>query len=187
MLPSIISMIADQDDREFMTQLFMQYRRLMFSEISKLVSNSDEAEDILQNALIKLCDKVSLLRGLDERRRISYIITTVRNHAKNHIRDNQTEPIYSLDDENFNLADSISDGTDIEQSIIIKEQLMELSAVWSKLDDITRQLLESKYILKMKDEEIGKALGTNSSSVRMMLTRARRKALTLMTATDMQV
>ena len=186
MLPSVITMIANENDREFMTRLFMQYRRLMFSEINKLVSNPTEAEDILQNALIKLCDKVSLLRDLDERRRISYIITAVKNQAKNHIRDNQKVSIYSLDDENFDLANSISDGTDIEQNLIIKEQLKELSAVWSKLDDISRQLLESKYLLKMNDEEIGNMLGTNPASVRMMLTRARRKALNLMTATEKQ-
>ncbi|MEA4895141.1 MAG: sigma-70 family RNA polymerase sigma factor [Oscillospiraceae bacterium] len=173
--------MVDEDDREFMTQLFLQYHRIMFSEISKIIPGSSEAEDVLQNALIRLCDKVTLLRELDERRRICYVITTVRNQAKNQIRSNQEMPICSFDDEDLNLLESVSDGTDIEQSIIIKEQLKDFSLVWSALDGACQRLLEGKYILKKSDNELAKDLGISPSSIRMMLTRARRKALGLMT------
>ena len=181
MLPSVIALIVDEDDREFMTQLFLQYRRIMFSEISKLISDPWDTEDILQNSLIKLCDKVSLLRDLDERRRVCYVITTVRNLAKNHIRDNHVVSICSFDDDNLNLSDTISDGTDINQTIIIKEQLKDLASVWNMLDETTQRLLEGKYILMKSDAELGQMLGINPSSVRMMLTRSRRKALDLIT------
>lgn len=184
MLPSVITMIVDEDDREFMTRLFLQYRRIMYSEISKLIHDPYDIEDILQNAIIKLCDKISLLRDLDERRRISYIITTVRNLAKNYIRDNHVVSICSFDDDNLNLSDTISDGTDIDQTIIVKEQLMDLSSVWNRLDGTSQSLLEGKYILMKSDAELGQMLGINPSSVRMMLTRSRRRALDLMTTKD---
>ena len=48
--------------------------------------------------------------------------------------------------------------------------------VWPQLDSRTRQLLEDKYVLNMSDAEIASALGVKSSSVRMLLTRARSKA-----------
>jgi len=184
MLPSVIALIVDEDDREFMTQLFLRYRRIMFSEISKLISDQWDAEDILQNSLIKLCDKVSLLRDLDEHRRICYVITTVRNLAKNHIRDNHVVSICSFDDENLNLSDTISDGTNIDQTIIIKEQLKDLASVWQMLDETSQRLLEGKYIMMKSDAELGHILGINPSSVRMMLTRSRRKALNLMTTNN---
>lgn len=180
MLPSVISMMVDEDDRDFMSQLYLKYRNIMFSEIIKLISDPWEAEDILQNALIKLSDKVSLLRELDERRRINYVITAVRNLAKNSIRDNHIVFLCSLDDESLNLAECISDGTEIEQGIILREQLKDLSSVWSMLDETSQCLLEGKYILRRSDEELGSILGINPSSVRMMLTRSRRKALELM-------
>ncbi|NCB74536.1 MAG: sigma-70 family RNA polymerase sigma factor [Clostridia bacterium] len=180
MLPSVIALIVDEDDREFMTQLFLKYQRIMFSEINKLISDQWDAEDILQNALIKLCDKVSLLRDLDEHRRICYVISTVRNLAKNHIRDNHVVSICSFDDDNLNLSDKISDGTDIDNTIIIKEQLKDLASVWNMLDETTQCLLEGKYILLKSDAELGQMLGISPSSIRMMLTRSRRKALWLM-------
>ncbi len=184
MLPSVIAMMVNDSDRELMTRIFMQYRRLMYSEISKLLPDSCDIEDILQNALIKLCDKIALLRDLDERRRISYIITTVRNLAKNHIRDNHVVSICSFDDDNLNLVDTISNSTNIDEEIIIKEQLKELSSIWNILDETSQRLLEGKYILKKSDTELGQMLGINPSSVRMMLTRSRRRALELMTTKD---
>lgn len=180
MLPPVVFMMVDETDREFMTELFLRYKRIMFSEISKIVPDQWEAEDILQNALIKLSEKVSLLRGLDERRRVSYVITTVRNLAKNSLRDKHGLTVYSLDDENLRLADSISEGTDIEQSVIFKEQLEDLSLVWDMLDDTSKCVLEGKYILKKSDAELGKMLGISPASVRMMLTRSRRKVLELL-------
>ena len=180
MLPSLITMMVDENDREFMTQLFLQYRRIMLSEIHKIIPDSCETEDVFQNALIRLCDKVSLLRDLDERRRICYVITTVRNQAKNHIRDSHIVSICSFDDDNLNLADTVSDGSDIDQAIILKEQLKDFSSVWNKLDETSQRLLEGKYILMKSDAELGRILGVTPSSVRMMLTRSRRKALELM-------
>lgn len=41
-------------------------------------------------------------------------------------------------------------------------------------------MLEARYILEKTDAEIGKSLGLTPSSVRMVLTRARRKAFDLM-------
>lgn len=180
MLLSIMTMLDEESDREFMTQLFMTYRRLMYSEIDNILSNACETEDVLQNALIKLCDKVALLRSLDERKRVCYVITTVRNQAKNHIRNAHGNPILSFDDDEMNLAESVSDGTDIESSIILKEQLKTLSSVWDRLDNTSQLLLEGKYILKRSDNELGKELGLNPSSIRMVLSRARKKALKLM-------
>lgn len=104
----------------------------------------------------------------------------MRNLAKNHIRDNHVVSISSFDDDNLNLSDTISDGTNIDQTIIIKEQLKDLASVWNTLDETTQRLLEGKYILMKSDAELGQMLGINPSSVRMMLTRSRRKALELM-------
>lgn len=178
-MPPSIKMMVDEDDREFMTQLFLKYRGVMFSEIYKILHNTVEAEDVLQEALIRLCDKVSLLRELDERKKINYVITTVKNQAKNHIRNQHIVSVCPFDDESSDLVD-ISDDTDIEQNIILKEQLKDLASIWGMLDETSQFLLEGKYILNQSDEELGKILRVNPSSIRMMLTRARRKALKLL-------
>lgn len=173
-----------KSDREFFEYIFSTYRKIMFYEINKIVFNTWEAEDILQNSFIKLSKKIGLLRQLDEPRRMYYVVATAKNNAKNHVRDAQRSRAYSLDDEAFDLSETISDGTDVEQIIISKEQLHDLSSVWNQLDEASKRLLEGKYILKMDDAELAKMLDAKPASIRMMLTRARRRALKLMQEKD---
>ena len=55
-----------------------------------------------------------------------------------------------------------------------------LRRAWSRLDDGSRDLLAGKYILEKSDDEIAEELGCASGSVRMKLTRARRRLLETM-------
>ena len=47
MIPYCILVIEDDDDRTFMEQLFVDYHRLMYHEIFKLVHDQWAAEDVL--------------------------------------------------------------------------------------------------------------------------------------------
>lgn len=47
MLPLVIMAIEDEDDKAFMTWLYLQYRRLIYSEVRKITGNTDEVEDLL--------------------------------------------------------------------------------------------------------------------------------------------
>jgi len=180
MLTVLLSAISDPDDRIFMASLYTNYHRLMYSEICKIIGETPAAEDILQDSLIKLVDKIPLLKTLDKPRKINYIITTVRNMSKNHLRKQSGINIYSLDDESNDIGNTISDGTNTEDAIILCYEKRNFEIVWAQLDDASRTLLEGKYILEKNDAELGEMLGLKQSSVRMMLTRARRKALKLM-------
>ena len=75
MIPTFILVIEDLDDREFMSQLFVDFHRLMCHEARKIAKNDRIAEDIVQDTLLKLIDKVSLLRTLPQRKLVNYIIS----------------------------------------------------------------------------------------------------------------
>ena len=83
MIPIIILTIEDPDDSKFMEELYISYRWLMYSQITKLVPDPWTAEDILQTALAKLIDKITLLKKLNKTDKINYIITTSRRSAIN--------------------------------------------------------------------------------------------------------
>ena len=48
--------------------------------------------------------------------------------------------------------------------------------MWPRLDEDTRWLLEARYILDYSDSELVREMGVKPTSVRMALTRARKKA-----------
>lgn len=85
MIPTFILVIEDLDDREFMSQLFVDFHRLMCHEARKIAKNDWIAEDIVQDTLLKLIDKVSLLRTLPQRKLVNYIISATKNTTYNYL------------------------------------------------------------------------------------------------------
>ena len=69
----------------------------------------------------------------------------------------------------------------LDERIMLAEQKECLMQIWSSLPEEDRLLLEGKYILGYTDAELADMLGCKKSSVRMKLTRARRRAFQLMT------
>lgn len=87
MIPYCILVIEDDDDRAFMEQLFVDYHRLMYHEIFKLVHNQWAAEDVMQSTLVRLIDKIPELRSKDRNHLVNYIITASKNQSRNYLRD----------------------------------------------------------------------------------------------------
>ena len=171
MLPLMITAIEDENDREFMERLYLQYHRLIYSEVRKLVQNEDEAEDLMQTVVEKLIHKVDLLRDLERRRLVNYVISTAKNTAQNFLRDNH--PAARVWEEQEQLADPAPMP---EEKILYREDLSSLSRVWSTLDEKTRYLLIARYILNKSGREIAEDLQMPPDNVRMALVRARKKA-----------
>ncbi len=182
MIPLVILAIEDEDDRSFMTALFLNYERLLYSEIRKLISDSWAVEDILQSTLVKLIGKIPLLRTLDERSLVNYIITAAKNTARSLLRRVPREKLPSVDDEEF-AGGVLSDGVSAEDVLIRVESVRRLADVWPLLDERSQYLLEAKYILKMESQEIAAQLGIKPDSVRVELSRARKRAQRLLTDT----
>lgn len=177
MLPIVILTIEDESDRDFMTRIYLDYARLMYSEMRKISSNRGIMDDVLQDSLIRLMNKIDVLKEMDEAKRINYVITTVRNRMRNYCRDHKKDPTISLDDENCTYRYTLYAKDDAEEMIFRQERVERLHAIWPRLSVQTQQLLEEKYILEYSNEEIAKEFGVKPASVRMMLTRARKEVL----------
>lgn len=174
MIPYCILAIENEDDREFMSSLYIDYKRLMYSEIRKIIKDDRDAEDIMQDVLEKLIDKIPLLRSRNRNQRINYIISACKFTSFNYIRDNSSKKELSFEDF-LGLPDSDYDGHEIELRIIKEEELETLRRVLPQMDSRTRCLLEGYHFLDKTVEELGTELSVKPDSVRMMLTRAKKK------------
>ena len=101
MLPIIILAIEDDDDRAFMTNIYLKYERLMFSEAYKVTKHIQDTEDVLQISLVKLIEKIPLLRRLDQKRLVHYICRAARNNAISFCQKERKHDILSINDETW--------------------------------------------------------------------------------------
>ena len=182
MIPICILAIENESDREFMANLYETYHRLMYAQIVKIVRDDLVTEDILQDVLVKLIDKIDELRGKPRDNLVNYIISACKNRSLNYLRDRKPSADVSWE---FwaNLPDPEQNRDQVELLMITKEDLSKLSQVWPMLDERSRNIVERYYMEEKGVQEISRELGIKSDSVRMALTRARRAALRLMKET----
>ena len=179
MIPNSILAIENDDDREFMTQLYLDYNRLMYSEIKKIIKQEQDREDVMQTVLEKLIDKIPLLRSRTRNQLINYIISACKFTSFSLLREYGAKR--ETDYEDYIASPTTKhDEREIELKMIADEELETLRRILPKLDLRTQCLLEGYYILEKPVAELGAELGIKPSSVRMSLTRARKKAFELL-------
>lgn len=133
-------------------------------------------EDVLQTTLLRLIDHLDTLRRLEPEGLAGYIAAACRHTAYNAVRDSGRHPWLPLDGG----PEVPDERQEVEDRVLRRLELNALAQVWPRLDENTRWLLEARYILDYSDGELARELGVKPDSVRMALTRARRKARRLM-------
>ena len=181
MLALISAAIEDPSDLEFMTQFYLEYERLMYATVMKRLSDPEMAKDIVQDCVIKLIPRIPFLRRQERCVNASYVVSTVRNTTINYMRKQGRTDGRCCSLEEQDEHDMVMPGPSLDERIILEEQKDRLMQIWSNLPDEDQLLLEGKYILGYKDAELADMLGCKKDSIRMKLTRARRRAFQLMT------
>ena len=176
MLIFLESLELEQTDKEFIVWLYHEYKGLMYYTAKKYISFPEEIEDILQDSIIKLIERIELLRDMEKHTLAGYIAATIRNTSFNYLKKQAQINKKTYDEEINENEQSIP----LEDLLHLKERSEQLIKVWPQLSAIDRHLLEGKYILGYSNEELAQQLGYKPSSIRMKMTRGRRCAFTLL-------
>lgn len=179
------TMINDVDDRAFMQEVYQQNERLMYAIALKYASNTQDCEDIVHDTVERLCKNIIKIKGLSNSALRAYVVYAVRNTAINFRKHQATinRHIQQLsgDDSNseYDQPESI-----IERIEDLQEKRTRLTKVWTQLTDAEQELLYRKYVLEQTTEELAGIFQCSRDSIRMRLSRARRKSLRLMKGED---
>lgn len=175
------TMINDVDDRAFMQEVYQQNERLMYAIALKYASNTQDCEDIVHDTVEKLCKNIAKIKELPNSALRAYVVYAVRNTAINFRKHQSTinRHIQQLS------GDDSSSEYDQPESIIeriedLQEKRTRLTKVWTQLTDAEQELLYRKYVLDQTTEELSGIFQCSRDSIRMRLSRARRKSLRLM-------
>ena len=135
-----------------------QYGNYVLRMAYSYVHNMDEAEDILQETLIKILEVE--LDSEDEEYIKAYFLRTASNIAKNHLSANKRHEADELNEE------------------LVAEEKADFSFVWEAvkdLPDIQREVIHLFYQEGYQTAEIAEILGRKEVTVRSDLKRAREK------------
>lgn len=173
LLPPVILAIENDADRSFLTQIYLDYRNLMYKvALSFFSDNCNEAEDIFGAVLEKMCRRPELLRAVPDERKASYIATMTANACRDRLRQMKHGTYaYSLDD---GAADYLSDPVDPYTHLFEYSSMTEVLNSFRGLSDRDQDLLRMRYAEEKKIPEIAALLGVKEATVYSALFRARK-------------
>ena len=167
----------EQDDQRFIENLYLEYQLVMYRTAVRITGDPDTATDLVQDALVKLIEKVPKLRTLNAYVLKAYIVCTVRNISFNYNSRKGIRKKYNtgLDvDPNEKFSDH---QLSIDDLIIAAEDRERFRESFSKIPEEDQKLLIGKYVLGLSDQELAEKFNCKPDSIRMKLTRAKRRTM----------
>lgn len=182
MISAMISAIENDFERDFMADIYQRYYGAMLAKAKSLLSSEEEAEELVQEVFIKLIERTETVAAVEKKKLPAYLISAVKYSAFNYYRKKKTESKYItiVDNESENVELLSRENAIPEELFIRREAVAELAEALEKIPEKYKNILEYKYILGLSDAEIGRKFGVSEKSVRSCLSRARRKAYSVM-------
>ncbi|MDR1623803.1 MAG: RNA polymerase sigma factor [Tannerellaceae bacterium] len=154
-------------DAESFKRQFLPCHPRLYRIAYALAGNSQDAEDILQDAYCKLWNKREELAHINNTE--AFCITVVKNLCFDLLRS----PRKNIQEEGF---ENLPLSTDIspETEVIEQDESKQIQRLIDKLPEKQRQVIRLRAINNCSLEEIEEITGLSAGNVRVLLSRARK-------------
>lgn len=169
---SALMMIEDDDDRDFIQQLFLQNEKAMFTMAYRIVGDPHIAGDMVSASCIRMIEKIDSLKEISGAGRTPYILAIVKNTSLMYLRKRKKEGVRNA--RYVRMSDAEAENRQPDERLLAEAELNALREALYRLNDKDRDLLVMKYFEQRTDEEIACVREISVNSVRSCLSRARK-------------
>lgn len=157
------------DSKEF-SQVVMPHSRRMFAVAFRYLQRPEEAEDLLQDVMMKLWQIRDNLPP--DKELLPFLLTVVRNLCLDRLRSRQIK-----DDtiEDVDITLDYIQPLDIDDKVEEKDRLRHLLGLINQLPPDQQKVLRLRAIDDLSTDEIAKQLNITPENVRQLLSRARKR------------
>ena len=163
---TLVVIIAEMDKNRFKAEVLPMRGRLL-GYAARMLGNSEDAEDIVQEVFLKLWFMRNELYRYNSVAALSYTIT--KNLSLNHIKT-----IRLRRDKSPEISIS---GEEAPPDLHLqeKESLREVMTIIDKLSGLQQAVIKMRHLEGMEITEIAQLTGSTPESIRMNLSRARKR------------
>ena len=168
MLSTILSSVdLNANEKNKFESIYYKYRSTLFYKALSIVKKESDAEDVLQEAFIKIAKNIKLIDDIKSKETISFLIVITKNTAYDYIR--KAYKIKEIPLDKIECTDD-SDLENLVSDISYKE-------IVSTIKDIPSPYSEVLYLHFVKDYSIKKTaaiLNKKAATVKMQLVRGKK-------------
>jgi len=168
-------------DNDDYSTLIAPIRRRMVNSIWRIVRDSEETEDVLQEALLLILKRFDRIRAHPNP--TALILRLCINQALDHLRRNQRHNRNRAEDLDI---ERLSAGTPNAAVVLMREE--QRTAVFAALKTLPPREAEALLLRAVEDQpygEVARAMGCRESTVRVLISHARKRLRALFARSDL--
>ena len=151
-----------QGNREAVSQLLERHTRRVRDYIRMMVKNSDVADDLTQEVLIKVVKVLDEGRYTDKGRFLPWVLRIAHNRVLDYFRAQKQDKTISESSAGFDLLGSKNFAEpSIEDSIISEQRAEEIRALVEELPEEQREVVKMRYYEGLSFKEIAELTGVS--------------------------
>lgn len=175
---TLVQMVIDGDSNAF-DSLFARHSDMIYSSLLKFTSNSDDVDDLMQEAFMKAFLKIGLYNPKYDFG--AWIYTIARNTFVDFSRTRKSSALNSQNLPFANDSTTQVSAPTPEDYIINAQQRAQIERYISMLPEDYRQLFELRFLDEYSYEEIAEKLDMKLGTVKTRLFRVRNMMCRLIT------
>ena len=184
MLPTILTNIADDDERAFVEKVYMTYEEKLFAISKKILRNHLDVQDCVNDTVFLFMKNIDQLRlAWDKKYAEAFITVVCRNCALNMARINRRkteheQPLirYNYDEEQYEDIEIPDYSASVDKIVISEENCEYLYQLINRLDQKYRDVIVLKTLGK-SNQSIAEIMHISEDLVRQRYSRAKKQLL----------
>ncbi len=155
-------------DADAYVELIADYRIRLYRKATSIIGNAEDAEDVLQDALVTAYQALARFRG--ESGIYTWLFRIVVNKCRDHLRSRRSGHEEPLDPATVVISD---DRASVEKNHELSDDARYLMERINTLDRKYRQILIYRYFDDLSYQEIAELIHVNIGTVKSRLFKAR--------------
>lgn len=152
-------------DAETFKKVFLPHHQKLYRIAYRIVQDVANAEDMVQDAFIKLWNKRNEMSDVENTEAFAIII--LRNTCLDHLRKTKNDFQTTYDTE-------IPETVSLTKQLEVNDEANKIKDLINKLPDPQKQVMIMKHWDGYSDEEIEQVTGLSPGNIRVILSRARK-------------
>jgi len=174
-IPTGILALRNDDDRRFITEIYLEYRQLMYKVARRYFGNhTANIEDAMSAAVEQMCMYVESLRAIEKDKMKSYVLRVTGNVCRKQIMAHHMQDALKAYSASAETIESIPDSDDPYASVFDHSDAVALLESFAGLSEREKDLIRLRHIDQQEYSDMARSLHMSEGAVRTALARAKQ-------------
>ena len=169
MLCIVLSTVdLNSDDKNKFESIYHTYKNALFYQVHRIIKNENDAEDVLQEAFIKIAKNIKAVDDIKSKETISFLIIITKNTAYDYMRKSSKITELPLSE-----TESIIDERALDD-LVSSTEYQQIVSIITSIPSPYNEVLFLHYVKDYSIKKTADILDKKAATVKMQLVRGKK-------------